>query len=527
MRDDGGVSRSGSGPLVVAGGVAGLAGIAVSQVLTVVLGLRVSPVVAVSEAIIELTPGQVAEALISVVGTWDKPLLVGGVVLGVLALVAVAGALVRRSVVAATALLLATAAVALGALLLRPGFTAVAVVPVAAGMATWMVALALLADRAAAAYADPENRARATSAPGPEGVAERAASRRSFLVLAGATAAVSVAGVAGAQLLGRGRRAVETSRRLLRLPAGRGVVPAGAELGLPGLVPWRVPNEDFYRIDTALVVPTVDPSDWRLRIHGMVGQELVLTYADLLARERTEAWVTLCCVSNEVGGDLIGNAYWSGVRVADLLGEAGVDPDADAVKQTSEDGWNCGTPLTALTDGRDAMLALAMNGEPLPLEHGFPVRMVVPGLYGFVSATKWLVDLEVTRFDRFTAYWTERGWSARGPVKTQSRIEAPREGDEVPAGRVRVGGHAWAQHTGIAKVELRVDGNAWLPAELGRVPSDDTWVQWAVAVDLAPGPHTLAVRATDRSGETQTAARTGVVPDGATGWHTVEVDAVT
>jgi hypothetical protein len=226
-----------------------------------------------------------------------------------------------------------------------------------------------------------------------------------------------------------------------------------------------------------------------------------------------------------VGGDLIGNAWWSGVRIADLLAEVGVSSDADAVRQTSEDGWNCGTPLAALTDDRDALLAIAMNGEPLPIEHGFPVRMVVPGLYGFVSATKWVVDLEVTRFDRFTAYWTERGWSARGPVKTQSRIEVPDDGADVPAGPLRVGGYAWAQHTGIETVEVRLDGNAWVRADLGGVPSDDTWVQWSATLDVAPGPHSLAVRATDRSGYTQTAARTDVVPDGATGWHTIEVTA--
>ena len=515
MRDDGEVSNARSTPVVVAGVVAGLAGVAVSQVLTALLGVRVSPVVAVAEAIIELTPGPVAEVLISIVGTWDKPLLVGGVVLGVLALVALAGVLAMRSVGLGNAVLLLMAAIALAALLSRPGFTAVSVIPLTAGAATWLVVLALLSDRAELAYAEQGD-------PGP---APTDGSRRSFLLLAGATAVVSLAAVAGTQLLGRGRRAVETSRRLLRLSAGRGAVPDGAELDLTGLSPWRVPNEEFYRIDTALVVPAVDPSDWRLRIHGLVDRELELTYSDLLERERTEAWVTLCCVSNEVGGDLIGNAYWSGVRIADLLAEAGVDPDADAVKQTSQDGWTCGTPLAALTDGRDAMLALAMNGEPLPLEHGFPVRMVVPGLYGFVSATKWLVDLEVTRFEDFTAYWTERGWSEQGPVKTQSRIEVPDNGDDVPAGQVRVGGHAWAQHTGVEKVEVRLDGNAWATAELGRVPSDDTWVQWAITVEMAPGPHTLAVRATDRSGYTQTAALADVVPDGATGWHTIAVEA--
>jgi hypothetical protein len=253
----------------------------------------------------------------------------------------------------------------------------------------------------------------------------------------------------------------------------------------------------------------------------MVDREVTLTYEELLGRRLTQAWVTLCCVSNPVGGELIGNAWWSGVRVADLLAEAGVHPGADAVKQTSHDGWTCGTPIEALTDGRNAMLAVAMNGEPLPVEHGFPVRMVVPGLYGFVSATKWVVDLEVTRFDDFTAFWTDRGWSERGPVKTESRVEVPRDGARVGAGKVRVGGHAWAQHTGIEKVEVRLDGHAWREVDLGRVPGNDTWVQWSGTLDVPSGDHTLAVRATDRSGYTQTGVRADVVPDGATGWHTV------
>jgi DMSO/TMAO reductase YedYZ molybdopterin-dependent catalytic subunit len=351
------------------------------------------------------------------------------------------------------------------------------------------------------------------------------AARRRFLLVAGATAAGAVVVGAGGQLVGASRRGVESARRLLRLPVGGGEVPAGADVEVAGVEPWRTPNGSFYRIDTALVVPTVDPTTWRLRIHGMVDQELELSYQDLLDRELTEAWVTLCCVSNEVGGDLIGNAWWSGVRIADLLQEAGVRPGADAVLQTSEDGWSCGTPLAALTDDRNAMLAIAMNGEPLPLEHGFPVRMVVPGLYGYVSATKWLVDLRVSRFSDFDAYWTRRGWAERGPVKTQSRIDVPRPGAEVRGGRVRIGGSAWAQHTGVERVEYRLDGGAWQEAALGRVPNADTWVQWSAAVDVVPGDHTLAVRATDRSGHTQTGVRRGVVPDGATGWHTVEFTA--
>jgi DMSO/TMAO reductase YedYZ molybdopterin-dependent catalytic subunit len=326
----------------------------------------------------------------------------------------------------------------------------------------------------------------------------------------------------GGRLVGSARRGVETARALLRLPVTGGEVPGGAELLVGDIEPWRTPNADFYRIDTAIVLPTIDPSDWRLRIHGMVDRELELTYADLVARELTEAWVTICCVSNEVGGDLIGNAWWSGVRIADILDAVGVHADADAVLQTSHDGWNCGTPLAALTDSRNAMLAVAMNGLPLPVEHGFPVRMIVPGLYGFVSATKWIVDIEVTRFDKFSAYWTERGWSEQAPVKTQSRIDVPRGGQTVGSGRRRIGGWAWAQHVGIEKVEFRLDGDAWQDAVLGTVPGADTWVQWSGTVEVSEGPHTLAVRATDMSGQTQTAAEQGVVPDGATGWHTVE-----
>ncbi len=442
-------------------------------------------------------------------GTKDKPLLVAGVTVAVVALGAVAGLLARRRPVLGSLVFLAMAAVALVAQAARPGFSGAALLPLVVGTAVWLVLLPVVLGR----RTTPDTGLRADAAADP--------ARRALLLRSGGVvlAALVVAGTG--RLLASGARGVEASRRMLRLPVSRGPVPAGATVGPPGLAPWRSSNQTFYRIDTALVVPTVDPQAWRLRIHGMVERELTLTYHDLLRRGLTEDWVTICCVSNPVGGNLIGNAWWSGVRVADLLKEAGVRPGADAVKQTSKDGWTCGTPLEALTDGRNALLAVAMNGQPLPLAHGFPVRMVVPGLYGFVSATKWLVDLEVTRFADFAAYWTQRGWSERGPVKTESRIEVPRAGDRVAAGDVRVGGHAWAQHTGIATVEYRLDGGPWRAAELGRVPGRDTWVQWAGTVRAAPGRHSLAVRATDRSGYTQTAARTDVVPDGATGWHTV------
>ena len=237
------------------------------------------------------------------------------------------------------------------------------------------------------------------------------------------------------------------------------------------------------------MVPAVDPDGWKLRIHGMVDREITITYRELVARRLTQDWVTICCVSNPVGGDLIGNAWWSGVRIAELLREAGVSPGADAVKQTSQDGWTCGTPIEALTDDRNAMLAVAMNGEPLPLEHGFPVRMIVPGLYGYVSATKWLVDLEVTTFDRFSAYWTDRGWSERGPVKTQSRVDVPRDGANVSAGSVAVRRSRLGPAHRDREGGVPLDGDAWQQADLGRVPGNDTWVQWAGSADVAAGRH--------------------------------------
>jgi len=493
--------------------VSALAGVAASAALTSLLNQRANPVQAVAEVVIVKTPGPVAEALIHVVGRNDKPILVTTVTLAVIALGAVAGVLNGRRRILGQLVFWAMAAVAFVAVLTRPGFAPLELLPIVLGVVVWTVLLDFLTTRA-------------TPAGSPTGApVDLATSRRQFVLSLGGAAAVAVVLGAGGRFFGRTRRAVESSRRLLRLPVTAGTVPAGADTGLPGVSPWRSANAAFYRIDTALVVPSVDPATWRLRIHGMVDREVTVTFDDLVARKLTEDWVTICCVSNPVGGDLIGNAWWSGVRIADLLAEAGVRPGADAVKQTSKDGWTCGTPIEALTDGRNAMLAVAMNGRPLPLEHGFPVRMIVPGLYGFVSATKWVVDLEVTRFDRFSAYWTERGWSSHGPVKTESRVEVPRDGSSVQAGTVRIGGHAWAQHTGIEKVEFRVDGHPWQEATLGRVPGNDTWVQWAGSVDVARGHHSVAVRATDRSGYTQTAVRVDVVPDGATGWDQTGFDA--
>ncbi len=495
----------------------GAAGLAVSEVVAALLRQRLTPRTAIAEAVVEGTPGRLAVALVHLVGSWDKPLLLGGVLVGLAVLSAVAGVLSRRGRWRGRLVLLVVAAVAAGAVLTRAGTGPADLLPVAAGALTWVLVLPwLTAPALVPADAGPP--------PGAD-LPPDAGSRRSFLRRVGVVTVLTAFGGVAGRWIGRERRGVEAARAALDLPVTPGTPPPGAALDVAGVTTWRTPTAEFYRIDTALSVPAIDVSTWRLRVHGMVERELELSFDDLLSRRLTEAWVTLACVSNPVGGDLVGNAWWSGVRLADVLAEAGPLPGADAVRQTSADGWDCGTPLAVLTDDRSALLAVAMNGKPLPVDHGYPVRAVVPGLYGYVSATKWLVDLEVTRFADFTAFWTSRGWSPEGPVKTQSRVDVPRAGERTRAGSVRVGGVAWAQHTGVERVEVQLDGGAWQQVDLGRVPGVDTWVQWAGTVEVAAGGHTLAVRATDRSGATQTAVRRDVVPDGATGWHSVDFTA--
>jgi DMSO/TMAO reductase YedYZ molybdopterin-dependent catalytic subunit len=505
----------------VAGLVAGFAGLAVSYCLAMVMTIRDSPLVAVAELVVRLTPGPVVERVIRIFGHHDKTLLLGLMLLISAAVFAWAGRLARRTWWQSTIVFVVLAAVGGTAVWLQRSATTLDALPVAAGFATWLVCLSLLTE--------PLRRHELAVAAEPVHVSDPAHpdhTRRTFLLRLGTMATAAVVLGAVGRAVGRGRRHVEETRRLLRLPGvTTPLVPKGARVEVADMTPWVTPNDDFYRIDTALVVPTIEPTDWLLRIHGMVDREIVMTYQDLIDRQLTEAWVTLNCVSNEVGGNLIGNAWWSGVRIAGLLREAGVHAAADAVLQTSEDGWTCGTPLEVLTDDRDAMLAVAMNGRPLPIDHGFPVRTIVPGLYGYVSACKWVVDMLVTRFVDIEAYWTEKGWSELGPVKISSRIDVPRDGGEIDSGGARVAGVAWAQHTGIGAVEVSVDGEAWSPARLARVPSADTWVQWVADIDVPPGDHTLTVRATDAEGLVQTGVEQDVLPDGATGWHTIDLTA--
>ena len=483
------------------GALAALLGAALAELLSGLTRARLSPVLAIGEAVIEITPGAVAERAIDAVGQLDKPLLIVGVVVGLIVCGGVSGIAMSHNVAAGIGAYIVLSVVPLLAVQSQADSAgrSVAIVVIAA-VVTVVVAVAMLSGPR---YASVE--------------------RRTFL----RDAAILAVGAAVVGSIGRGLvsafSAVEDARAGLKLPVGKNSAGAGMEVGVDGIAPWLTPNSDFYRIDTTLSPPLLKPDDWELRIHGMVERELTLTYDDLVDRGLRESWITLCCVSNEVGGDLISNTVWGGVSIKSILDEVGVRPDADALLSTSDDGWNCGTPLAALTDGRNAMLAVSMNGEPLPVEHGFPVRMVVPGLYGYVSATKWVVDWEVTRFDDFEAYWTERGWAPEGPVKTQSRIDTPADGAEVEAGQVAVGGVAWAQHRGIETVEIRVDDGDWRTAELGRVPNVDTWVQWKYVWDAEPGDHDVEVRATDRAGEVQTSRTQGTVPDGATGHHTVTV----
>ena len=505
----------------VAGILAAAVTLGVAQLVAAVIAPDSAPLVAVGGAFIDATPPWLKSFAVSTFGTADKTVLLLGMSAVITALAALAGVLGRRRWWLGAALVILLAVIGAAAAALRPGAGAVAPLPSIVGAGAGLYALRVLPARHPGPAGPLPADAGSPSAPAASGL-----DRRSFLTAAVLTAAVAAVAAAGGQLLGKATRGVQAARAAIHLPgAARPVapLPAGVETDVVGVVPFITPNSDFYRIDTALLVPQVDVDTWSLRVHGLVEQEVRLTYQDLLDAQLTESWVTLTCVSNEIGGDLAGNAKWLGLPVREVLARARPKAGADMVLSTSADGFTASTPLGALTDEREALLAIGMNGEPLPINHGFPVRMVVPGLYGYVSATKWVVDLEVTRFADARAYWTDRGWSAQGPIKTASRIEVPRSGGSVAAGTVAVGGTAWAQHRGITGVEVRVDDGAWAPATLATEASVDTWRQWSFAWDAAPGQHRLTVRATDATDGVQTGEVADPVPDGATGWHSVRV----
>jgi DMSO/TMAO reductase YedYZ molybdopterin-dependent catalytic subunit len=490
-------------------------------------------VVAAGDWFIDVAPGTVAEQGIETFGTNDKPALVIGVIVIVLGI----GALVGRAARTRAWLLPAVFAGfgGFGAWLVgrdpqaTPALAAVAALAAAgigATAALWLRRLALAADDATAAALESPTDPHHT--------------RRAFLGWSGAMTAGSVALVGAGRRLASADSVASIRESIVVAPATGGTVTSGRVIApservdlsgvdvldgeVPGLSSYITPNDRFYRIDTALRLPQVSPDDWRLTIGGMVDREVELTYDDVLAMELVERAITLSCVSNEIGGSLVGNAVWTGVPLLDVLELAGIDPAAEQVVGRSVDDWTAGFPVQALRDGREALLVVGMNGEPLPVRHGFPVRLVVAGLYGYVSAVKWLRSIELTTWDGFDGYWIPRGWSKEGPMKTASRIDVPERGATVDAGRVAVAGVAWAPTRGIERVEVRVDEGAWQRARLAGVANADTWVQWVFEWDATPGRHWLEVRAVDGAGEVQSPGPVPVAPDGAEGWHRRSVD---
>ncbi len=498
----------------VVGAVAGLLALAaflgIAELAAALTGQTSAPAIALGQGAIDLAPPALKEFAVRTFGEDDKAVLLVGIfaTLGVLS--ALAGVVAARRLRLGLVAVVLLAAVAAAAALARPTGRALDVIPaLSGGLAAAAVLWTLLRIRRPAVPLDPAD------SPGlrqGEALSRRLLLGYGLAIAAGAAAA----GTVGRTLLAdAGRAAASRMRVVLPAVASRAPAPVG-DPQAAGAVPFHTPNADFYRVDTALTVPKVDAETWSLRVHGMVDRPVTLSYADLLEMPLVERDITLTCVSNEVGGPYVGNARWTGVLLAPLLERAGLQPGATQVLSRSVDGWTCGTPTEAVTDGRDAMLAVAMNGEPLPLEHGFPVRMVVPGLYGYVSATKWVTELELTTFDE-QAYWISRGYAQQAPIKTSSRIDSPKPLATLPAGTVPIAGVAWAQGTGIARVEVSIDGGTWQEARLAGEAGVDTWRQWVLPWEATPGSHRISVRATDKAGGVQTATRRPIAPDGATG----------
>jgi DMSO/TMAO reductase YedYZ molybdopterin-dependent catalytic subunit len=501
----------------LAGAAAVALSLGVSELAAGLLGLP-SLIEAVGDWVIDASPTPVKEWAIETFGTNDKLVLLIGIVVVSLLIGGLVGILARRRFGIAVAAFLGFGAAATLAAIRDPAVSiGVAVIPAGLAAITGLAALRWLHDRAPDA-----------SEGEAEDVPAADMSRRSLMVGLGAVLGVAaLSGGIGRALVDRSTRTV-SGRTDVALPTAAEAlpsVPQAAELGVQGLSPVITPNEDFYRIDTAfLSVPRVEVADWALSIEGRVDRPYTVTYQDLLDMPLVERDVTLSCVSNEVGGDLVGNARWLGVPLADVLNRAGVRDDAEQVVGRSVDRFTVGFPVEAVFDGRDALVAVGMNGEPLPLEHGFPARLVVAGLYGFVSATKWLASIELTGWDEFDAYWIPRGWAKEAPIKTQSRIDTPAQSAAFEPGPRQVAGVAWAPYRGISKVEVRLgEDTDWVEARLSEPLSDNCWRQWVVDWDAPAGTHRLQVRATDGEGEVQTDQVQRPAPDGATGWHTIQV----
>ncbi len=552
---------------MLTGLITAIVAVAVGYLVAGITSPQASPVVAVGSAAIDLTPPALKNFAISEFGSDDKTALLIGIAVLLAVFAAAIGVAAMRRLAYGLAGLAIFIGIGLAAALTRPTAGASYAVPVLVGGAAAAVTMILLV-RAAYATGVPavrsdgdelgrlgegtgtpepptspaepaepaepgaswvparrsDNDTRRPARPGKRAAAQ--ADRRQFLV----TGSVAVVAAGASALVGRAlaeRTSVSRARDALRLPSSvtpLPPLPAGVNLNIPGLSSFVTPNSSFYRVDTAIILPQVAPESWQLRIHGMVAKEMTLTFDDLLRLPLVEDWITLCCVSNPVGGPYIGNAKWLGAKIAPLLRAAGIRAGAEQLLCTSVDGFTSGTPIQTVMDGRDALLAVAMNGSPLPVAHGFPARLVVPGLYGYVSACKWITDIKVTTFAGEYAYWAQRGWSQQAPIKTESRIDVPNlSNTNMRAGKRQIAGVAWAQHKGIDAVEVRVNGGVWQHAKLGAVPGIDTWRQWVLDWDATKGNHVIEARATDATGYTQTAAQAPPVPNGASGYPTITV----
>ncbi|MEO5884414.1 MAG: molybdopterin-dependent oxidoreductase [Candidatus Limnocylindrales bacterium] len=497
----------------LAGAVATGVALGLSELLAGLQSGASSLVAAVGQQVIDLQPPGAKDLVVALFGTNDKLALEVAVVLAALAFGALLGLIAARSFVAAAAGFAAFGILgflaALGDPTANPSLVAAqSAVSVGAGVQTLSWSMARLSRFATAAVS------------GTDPV------RRSFLVRTGALGlAALAAGVAGRSLV-QGSRVAPTAGAIPIPPTSDVVAPlaGGADLAptTPGLTPIVMPNDRFYRIDTALLTPSVDVGTWALRVHGLVDREVTLTFAELVAMPMFEQYVTIACVSNEVGGDLVGNAKWTGVRLRDVLQLAGVQASATQLVGRSVDGFTAGMPTAWVMDeAREPMIAVKMNDVPLPPAHGYPARLIIPGLYGYVSATKWLKELELTTLESFDGYWIPLGWAKEAPILTQSRIDTPR--GSVTAGRVAIAGIAWAPDRGVSKVEVAVDGE-WREAQLSTPISDATWVQWVLPWDATPGDHVLSVRATDGTGQVQEERSSPPAPDGARGWNAVRVN---
>ena len=521
-------SRSADLAAFVAGGLAAALGIAIGELMAGLIEGAPSLIIAIGDTVIENQPAGAKEVIVDLFGTNNKLALTTGIAVTAILIAGLLGVAGRRNWIVPMAGFIVAGVVGLGAALTRPLVDPIlAVVTIVLAIGVALAALRLMLGYTSPAWgAAATAAASADAAPVPGGMPDW--DRRRFLQVGGGVAVGAVLlGAVGRNLIAEGERAPLDVAELPTPDAPLPAVPASASLEVEGISPIVTPNEDFYRIDTALVNPRIDVDDWTLRVFGDVDREVTLTYADLLAMPLFEQYVTIACVSNKVGDDLIGNALWTGVDLREVLDMAGVQPAGEQIVGRSVDGFTAGFPTSwAMDPERRPMIAIGMNGQPLPRDHGYPARLIIPGLYGYVSATKWLKEIQLTGWEEFDGYWIPRNWAKEAPILTQSRIDTPKPNATLAAGTtVPIGGVAWAPDRGVQRVEVAIDGGEWQEAEISDPLNDATWVQWVLPWDApADGSeHEIKVRATDGSGEVQTSDVTPPAPDGARGHHTITV----